>query len=265
MTGRDRIVITVVAALVILAAAWMLVVSPERNKAAKLATEVSAAQGQLASADNQLASASAAQSRYQADYAAIVSLGKAVPASEEEPALIYQLAQATNQKNVEFNSIALGGLGTGSSASASSSAKSASAAGAAGAAGAGFKQMPFTFTFTGSFDSLYNLFTQLNGFALRTSAGGLRVRGRLLTIQNVNLSTSSGGGSGAGGSGSGASAKGGAEQLTGTITATAYVLSAGQSLTSGATPAGPAGTATQTASTGASSSPNTPAVIQANP
>lgn len=267
MTGRDRIVITVVAALVIIAAAWMLVVSPERNKAAKLATEVSAAQGQLASAESQLSSASAAQARYQADYAAIVSLGKAVPASEEEPALIYQLAQATNQKNVEFNSIALGGSGSGSSASASASAKGASAGGvgAAGAAGAGFKQMPFTFTFTGSFDSLYNLFTQLNGFALRTSAGGLRVRGRLLTIQNVNLSTSSGGGPGAGGSGAGASTKGGAEQLTGTITATAYVLSAGQSLTSGATPAGPAGTATQTASTGASSSPNTPAVIQANP
>lgn len=115
--------------------------------------------------------------------------------------------------------------------------------------------MPFTFVFNGSFESLSNLFHQLDGFALRTTSGGLQVSGRLLTVQSVQLApggTSSGSGKSSG-------------RLAATITATAYVLPAGQGLTGGATSAGPAGTATQTASTGAAGSANAPAVVQVNP
>jgi hypothetical protein len=262
MTGRDRIVVVGLAALAVLAAVWLLAVAPERERASKLATEVSAAQAQLATAESQVASASAAQAQYQTSYASIVRLGKAVPAGEEVPSLIYQLAQASNEKNVEFASITAGAEGAGGAAGATSSAAGASSTASASskAGGAGFKQMPFTFVFNGSFFDLYNLFQQLDGFALRTSASGLRVSGRLLTVQSVKLAPSTTSGAAAG-----ISAKGGSEQLSGTITATAYVLPAGQTLTGGATSAGPAGTATQTASTGASSSPNPPAVAQVNP
>jgi len=262
MTARDRMVVIVVAALGVLAAVWLLAVAPERQQAAKLATEVSAAQAQLASAESQVSSAAAARARYETAYASIVRLGKAVPASQEVPSLIYQLAQATNQKNVEFASItttvpgAAGAGGAGSSPAASSPAASASAASASATAGAGFTQMPFTFVFNGGFDSLYSLFQQLDGFALHTSSGGLRVSGRLLTIQSVKLAPASESGSSKGNS---------SEQLSGTITATAYVLPAGQTLTGGASAAGPAGTTTQTASTGASSSPNPPAIARVTP
>ena len=105
MTGRDRIVIIAVATLAILAAVWLLAVSPERQQASKLDAQVSAASATLASAEGQVASARGAQSRYEAAYASVVSLGKAVPASQEVPALIYQLDQASNQKDVEFASI----------------------------------------------------------------------------------------------------------------------------------------------------------------
>ena len=84
------------------------------------------------------------------------------------------------------------------------------------------------------------------------------VSGRLLTVQSVKLAPSTNSGSASTGSGNSK------EQLAASITATAYVLPAGQSLTGGATPAGPAGT-TQTASTGAPSSANAPAVVQVNP
>jgi len=125
-----------------------------------------------------------------------------VPTGQEVPSLIYQLEQASNQKRVEFASITSGG-GAGSSSSASASPT---------AAAAGFTQMPFTFTFNGSFFDLYHLFQQLNGFTLRTASGGLRVSGRLLTIQSVKLTPTT------------SSTKGSSGQLTGTITATAYVL-----------------------------------------
>lgn len=252
MTTRDRIVMIVVATLAVLAAGWFLAVAPKREQAAKLATEVSAARSQLASAESQVSSAHAAQARYETAYASIVSLGKAVPAGQEVPSLIYQLARATNEKNVEFASI----TATVPGAAGSTPAPSSPAASASAASGAGFTQMPFTFVFNGSFDSLYSLFQQLDGFTLRTSAGDVKVSGRLLTIQSVKLALPSESGSGKGN---------GPEQLSGTITATAYVLPTGQTLTGGATSAGPAGTTTQTASTGASSSPNPPAVAGVNP
>jgi hypothetical protein len=268
MTARDRIVIVSVVALAALAAVWLLAVAPERERASKLATEVTAAQAQLATAESQVASASAAQAQYQTSYASIVSLGKAVPADQEVPSLIFQLARASNQKNVEFTSISAGaggtggtgGSGAGASAATSAPTTSPSATSASATAGGGFKQMPFTFVFNGSFFDLYNLFQQLNRFTLRTTTGGLQVSGRLLTVQSVALAPGSSSGGG-GGKGSGKSS----EHLTGTITATAYVLPAGQTLTGGATSAGPVGTATQTASTGASGSSNPPAVVQVNP
>jgi hypothetical protein len=250
MTGRDRMVVMVIAVLGVLAGVWFFAVSPKREQAAQLGTEVSAAQAQLASAESQLAGASAAQAKYETAYASIVSLGKAVPASQEVPSLIYQLARATNEKNVEFASI-----------TASASGASGSSSSAAAAAGAGFTQMPFTFVFNGSFQNLYDLFQQLDGFALRTSAGDLQVSGRLLTVQSIKLAPAS-----TAGATPGSSAQGGSERLSGTITATAYVLPAGQTLTGGATPTGPASTVTQTSSTGApSGSAAAPAVVQVNP
>lgn len=257
MTARDRIVVIVLATLGVLAAGWLLAVAPKRQQAAKLATEVSTAKSQLASAESQLASASAAQAKYQSAYASVVSLGKAVPASQEVPSLIYELAQATNQKNVEFASITatVPGAGPGAAAGSASPASASSAA----TASAGFTQMPFTFVFNGGFDGLYSLFRQLDDFALRTNAG-LKVSGRLLTIQSVKLALAPS--SGASGSSASSGSKPGSEQLTGSITATAYVLPAGQTLTGGATSAGPAGAGAQTASTGAAGSPAPAAVVR---
>jgi hypothetical protein len=259
MKARDRIVLITLAAVAVLAAVWIMAVSPERKKANQLASEVSNAQSQLQSAESQLANASAAQAKYQTAYASIVNLGKAVPASQEVSSLIYQLAKATGEKNVEFASITSGGSGSSSSSSSSSSSASASAA------SAGFSQMPFTFVFNGSFTNLYSLFEQLDGFAQRTTAGDVQVSGRLLTVQSVQLAPGGASGSSSSGSGGGKSK----EELTGTISATAYVLPAGQTLTGGATPAGPASDeaagAERKAAGASATSSNAPAVVEANP
>jgi hypothetical protein len=241
-------VVIAVVVLAVLGGGWMLVVSPKNKEAGKLGKQVSEAQAQLAGAEGQLANARAAQSQYSKAYASVVSLGKAVPPSQEVPSLIYQLSQATNAKNVEFTSIA----STANTPGASSSAASAAAA----AASAGFSQMPFTFVFNGSFFDLEHLFQQLNGFTVRKAAGGLQVSGRLLTIQSVKLAPE--GVSSSGGAGS--------RTLSGTVSATAYVLPAGQGLTGGATPSSPAGAATPVSSTsGASSSPTAPAIARVTP
>lgn len=249
MTGRDRIVLIAVLVLVALGGAWMLVVSPKRQQASKLNTQVAEAQTQLATAEGQLATARAAQAQYATAYASILSLGKAVPPSQEVPALIYQLTRASNQKKVSFSSIA--------SASAGASGSPAAPA-AGGAASAGFSQMPFTFIFEGGFFDLEHLFQQLNGFTVRGASGGLQVSGRLLTVQSVKLAPV--------GSGSQqSSATRTAPKLSGTVTATAYVLPAGAGLTGGATPASPASASTSSATGGATSSPTAPAIARVTP
>lgn len=251
MTSRDRLVLIGLGALAMLAAVYLLAVTPERKQASSLSAQVATASAQLASAEGQLASARADQARYAAAYASIVSLGKAVPAGQEVPSLMYQLAQASKQKRVDFTSIS-----TGASGGASASGSTVNAP-AAAAASAGFTQMPFTFVFNGSFNDLYHMFQQMNRFTTRTTSGGLRVSGRLLTIQSTKLSPSTGEVS------AGSTPT---QQLTGTITATAYVLPATQSLTGGATAAAPTGaSATPVSSAGSTSSPSAPAIARVTP
>jgi Tfp pilus assembly protein PilO len=269
MTGRDRLVIVGIAVLAILAAGWLLLVSPERKQAAQAQTQVESARQKLQSAQSQVASARSAQASYSSAYASVVRLGKAVPPQQEVPSLMYELEQASNQRAIDFTSI------MGSSSGSSGSAASATAT----ATPAGFSQMPFTFVFKGSFFGLAHLLSQIDGFARITAANGngtagastaadssatpasVQVSGRLLTIQGVNLTLESQGSAGSGSSGS----SGGT--LSATITATAYVLPASQSLTAGATAAGPAGTSAAHAasSAAASSSPTSAAVIQGTP
>jgi len=244
MTARDRLVLAIVAALAVLGAFWVLLVSPERKTVNKLSAEVSTASAQLATVQGEASNALLAQQRYSAAYTSVVNLGKAVPPSEEVPSLIYQLAQASNEKNVEFSSITAGASGAAAASPSSPATPTA--------APTGFTQMPFTFVFSGGFSDLYHLFLQLNKATVRTTSGGLRVSGRLLTLQGVKLEpiteTTTTGASGA-------------QKLTGTITATAYVLPASQGLTAGATPNSPtpSAAAASAASTPATTSASTPA------
>jgi hypothetical protein len=227
-----------------LGAAWFLAVSPERKEASQLDTRVSTASAQLATAEGELANARGAEARYSTAYASIVSLGKAVPPTQEVPSLIYQLDQASNQKRVEFSSIVAGAAGT-------PAPTSGSAAAAAAAVPTAFTPMPFTFVFNGGFFELYHLFQQVNQFSERSPSGVLRISGRLLTVQGVKLAQLASSGS-----------EPHQGSLSGTITATAYVLPASQGLTAGATPTGPLASGSPASST---SSPTTPAVAKVTP
>ncbi len=241
MTTRDRSVLIAIVLLAVLAGTWMLVVSPERQKASTVDSHVATARAQLSTAEGELADSRAAESRYTTAYASLVSLGKAVPVGYEVPALILQLSVASHQKNIDFASIA------------ATSGASSSTASAAAAASTGLTQMPFTFVFNGGFFDLEKLFGQLTKLTERTPSGALRVSGRLLTIQSVKLAPASGEGT-----------KSNSGQLTGTVTATAYVLPAsagastsGSSASSSATPAA--------STSGASASPTAPAIVRAGP
>jgi Tfp pilus assembly protein PilO len=239
--GRDRIALMAVVVLAVLVAAWIEVVSPERQQASKLSAQVSSAQAQVASAESKLAAARTAESQYGTAYSSMVSLGKAVPSSQEVPSLIYQLSLASTGKRVQFASI-------GTAASGSSSASTAGAS----ASTTSFSALPFTFVFEGSFFDLERLFRQLTSFTTRNTTGDLQVSGRLLTIQSVKLAPASSNGTSSGG------------ELTGTVTASAYTAPASRGL-SAAGAGAPSAAASPASSSGASSSPTAPAIIKVNP
>lgn len=233
MTARDRMVLIVIAAVAVLGAAYMLVLSPEQKKASQVQAKVESARSELSSARTKLAEAQAAQQRYSAAYSSIVSLGQAVPAQSEVPSLVYELDHASSKDSVNFESIA-----SSSSSSGSSSSTTAATSG-------GFQQLPFTFSFAGSFEQLYKLVGRLQGFTVSDPDGSVAVNGRLMSIQSLQLQSGSEHGN----------------RLTATVTATAYVLPAGQTLTEGAsTPAGvsPAGS-------GSTGSAVTPAIVRPLP
>jgi Tfp pilus assembly protein PilO len=243
MTARDRMVLIGIVVLVVIAGGWMFLVSPERKQADSLTSQVESAKKSLEAAQAQLADAKTAQSKYASAYASVVSLGKAVPASQEVPSLIYQLSQATSERNIDFNSIATAGATASSSAS--------TAAGATASA-SGFTELPFTFSFSGQYFSFEKLFNSLTAFTTHASGDTLQVSGRLLTIQSVKLQPEA------------VSGQGKSLKLSGSITATAYVLPAGESLTNGATATSPTGTAAPASNT-ASAPATSPAVVKVTP
>jgi hypothetical protein len=253
MTTRDRLMLMGIVLLAALGGVWYAVVTPEREHASKVSAEVQSARQQLASAETQASEALSARARYSTAYASLVTLGQAVPASDETPALIYTLDKATHSHNIQFSSITNGVSGSDSS---TSSAKAASSV-ASLLHSVGLSQQPFTFVFSGDYVDLSKLLSQLEGFTVLTSSGPLQVSGRLLTIDSVALSPLSTSGSADG------TGKSKANELTSTITATAYVLPSGISLLGGASASGPTGAQPSSASSGGSAA--TPAVVKVNP
>ena len=247
MTGRDRLVLVGVIAIAFLGVVWLMLVSPERKKASQAASAMAAAEAQLASAHSELVTARAAQAKYAASYGTIVHLGKAVPTTQEVPSLMYELAQASKKKSVEFTSISSSGASNGPSGSAP----------AASSSSGGFQQMPFTFVFNGNYTGLEHMLRQLTNFATKTRNGKLKVNGRLLTIQGVALQP--------------IAVQGQPKanpHLTATVTATAYVLPPEQA--TAATPGAGAATPASSGSSSGSGSSSTstsapPAVIGAKP
>jgi hypothetical protein len=257
VTRRDRAILAVAAALAVVVAGWLLVIQPKRHQAAKLGGQIASIQSQLDAVRAQVAQGEAARRAFAGSYTVLASLGEAVPSDDNVPSLIYQIQNAASLAHVQFNSLTLGSGGA-SSAASGGGASSAASGGASSAAQplppgasvgpAGFPIEPFTFTFTGNFFNLADFFGRLQRFVVASNRS-ISVSGRLMTLDAISL----------------ASGPNGFPDITATVNATTYLLPAGQGLTAGATPGGPAPQSVSTSNSSSQSSSGPPAAAATPP
>lgn len=108
ITDRDRRILIVVLVLGALAAYWFLLLSPKRDEVAKVDEEIAQQREQLETARQQAATAEAARTSFASDYAELVRLGKAIPATVDMPSLLVQLDSAARGTDIDFKKITAG-------------------------------------------------------------------------------------------------------------------------------------------------------------
>ena len=277
MKGQDKTIFIGVAVLVLAGLFYFLAVSPKRERAAELEQEVSSLESSISQQESVAAFAEQARRDFPQYYGRLVVLGKAVPGEADTASLMVQLSDIASDSRVDFRGIS---LGTGSDGEGSASAAPAPApapaegetatatAGDEGAATAtttdsgssgtpdsaaaavaaedpapateataatlpigatvgpaGLPTLPYELNFTGGFFEIADYLGGRDAMVSSANSGRVSVDGRLLTVDGFAIK---------GGE------PGSDPDLVANLMVTSYVTPAGEGLTAGATPGGPA-------------------------
>ena len=190
MSTRDRSILAVLAGVIALAAFWFVVLGPKRAEGEKLDSALAAGQQRLATAQGTVAAGTTAKAGYADDSATIARLGKAVPADDDLPSLLYQIQSSAKGADVDFGALERGAANGGANGVASTTGTAGLPPGAV-VGTAGFATLPFSFTFSGSYFSLEHLLDDLHGY-VNAHGDAVSVRGRLLTVDGFSLSVGAG-------------------------------------------------------------------------
>ncbi|HEU4703560.1 MAG TPA: type II secretion system protein GspM [Conexibacter sp.] len=243
MTQRDRTLIGVLVAALLVAAAWFLVLAPQRKEASQLSDDVASTRQALTQAQADAAAGLAAKRGYDRAYATVARLGAAVPEDDNVPSLLLQVDRAADATKIDFRELKVG-EGSGGAAPAppapapvtpgapATQATTATLPPGATVGSAGFPTMPFSFTFTGDFFRMSDFVGRLERF-LVVGNRRMLVSGRFMTLDGIALSA----------------APEGFPRIKANVMATAYLLPAEQGLTGGATAAAPAAAGSSDGST----------------
>src|ERR1700733_12031095 len=107
MGARERLIGFVVLALVIVAAAWVAVVSPKRSQVTSLNAQIATEQGTVSSETSQLTAAKQARAVYRRQVHAVKVVDRSVPLSDQEPSLIKLIDEEERGYNVNWTSTSL--------------------------------------------------------------------------------------------------------------------------------------------------------------
>lgn len=177
---HQRMIIgTVLAGAALLAALWVLALSPKRSESAEVRANVAAQELRLSAAKTELAGYETARKQYPGLLAELRRLDEAVPARGAIPDLLRQLQKrAKNAKSV----LRLAQLKPGSAGAPGATAATPGATAGAG----GIATLPFTFTYSGKYFDLVSVLAAARK-TVTVKSGDLKIDGRLVTIEGVSF------------------------------------------------------------------------------
>jgi hypothetical protein len=164
MKVRDRLIVAVVGAIVVVAAVWLLLVAPERSKVSNLDTQINTARASLASAQATLASDRATAAGYPNDVAAISQVMTAVPPDPQEPNIVTTITKLAGT-SVDVHEISVGG---------------------ASSTPTGETGIGLTFTFHATYGALEGFVARLDNL-LKTDGSEINASGRAFTVNSISL------------------------------------------------------------------------------
>jgi Type II secretion system (T2SS), protein M len=257
--SRDRTILIIVPALALVAAFWMLVLSPKREEASQLEGDVAALESEVAQAQQTADIAEQAREDFPEDYKKVVTLGKAVPQDDDTASLITQVSATAQDAKVDFRSLILSEDAEGEALTApappateapatetppaesqptaetttetavtepmATEAAAATLPIGATVGPAGLPVMPYELEFQGDFFNVADFVAGLDSGVTADENGDVSVDGRLLTIDGFSL---------------GRDQENGFPSLNASFAITTYVTPETEGLTAGATPSGPA-------------------------
>jgi Tfp pilus assembly protein PilO len=183
VSRNTRILLIAVVAVLAAGGYWKLALAPKRAEAADLAKQVATAQAQLAQQQSLLATYKGTQAQYNANYAEVVRLGKAVPSDDDARSLVVQLDAAAKRSGTDFDNIDVSASGV--TAGAGATATSTSVPPGAVSAGS-YSAMPLSLAFSGDFATLENFLGRVQRF-VTLKGGKTLVNGRLMRVESISL------------------------------------------------------------------------------
>lgn len=136
LTDRDRRILMILIPIVVLVAYWFLILSPKRNDLSTARDQQHQAEAARDQAVAQAAQLEKSQQSFAADYAAVVRLGKAIPATVDAPSLLIQLDRASHGTHIDFQSATFGARASGTAVPVATTSGPAQPNGNAAAGGA---------------------------------------------------------------------------------------------------------------------------------
>lgn len=252
-SSSNRVIAAVLVVAVLAIGFWILLLSPKREKASELGTEVEQQQIALAQAQAQATEGTEARRQFPSDYRQLVVLGQAIPAGDETASLLVELNRVADRAEVEFRSLQ---LSSSEGSEAPSSAVTAPQVGAESAiptealippteaeaallplgakiGSAGLGVMPYNLSFNGSFFHVADFIEGLDSM-VHTDQSEVAVDGRLITLDGFSLTEDT---------------EAGFPQLNANFSVTTYLVSPEQGTTAGATATSPPAAAVEPSAT----------------
>ncbi len=104
MRGNDRLILIGLPLVALGLAFWFLLISPKREQAAELQTQIEATQAEIDAARSEIGLAEQARDEFPRNYGELVKLGRAVPEDDDQATLVYEMSELGAKNALDFRS-----------------------------------------------------------------------------------------------------------------------------------------------------------------